>query len=69
MPQHFIMECPAYERERKRLFDGRRPGSESFAKLLTQEEKVYVLAVFIKDTGRFELEAKKKEEELVDTET
>jgi len=39
---------------RRKLIKGRGEAEKGFAKIMTDAEKIYALAVFIKETARFE---------------
>ncbi|SRR6266404_3877150 len=56
MAQHYIMECPAYKKQRKKLMPRSGRAGETFAKILTEEKKLYKLAVYIKEMARFEVD-------------
>jgi len=59
-PQHYIMECPAYERERAKLIERKEASEERYAKIISEEKKLYALAIYIKETARFEAEEGKE---------
>ena len=53
-PQHFILECPAYEHERRRTLKPKRGRSElKYAEILGRKNEATALAHYIIDTGRF----------------
>ena len=57
-PQHFILECPAYDHERRRSLKPRRGRSElKYAEILGRKNEAVALAHYIMDTGRFDKEA------------
>jgi hypothetical protein len=55
-PQHFIMECPKYEKERRKLLEGRLGAKRNFANIVTDEEHICKLANFILESKRFHKE-------------
>ena len=56
-PQHFVLECPAYENERRKTLKPKRGQSElKFAEILGRKNKAVALAHYIMDTRRFEKE-------------
>jgi len=52
-PQHYLLECPEYEKERRRLLEGRSGSKRKFASLVTDEEHICKLANYITETKRF----------------
>ena len=52
-PQHFLLECPAYTHERRKLKQRRGELEAKFAELVTSEKKTIALAQYIQATGRF----------------
>ncbi len=55
MPQHFVMECPVFEKERKKMLPRNRRARETYTKILMEEKRLYELAVYIKEMARFEM--------------
>ena len=58
-PQHFLLECPAYARERRKLGPKKGELEIKHADILSNEKKTIALALYLKATGRF-LEDKRK---------
>ena len=56
-PQHFMLECPAYEQEHSRTLKLKRGRSElKYADILGRKNKAVGLVHFIMDTRRFDKE-------------
>src|SRR6202012_5817372 len=52
-PQHFILECPAYAYERRKLKPRKGELETKFTDTLTNEKKTITLAHYIQATQRF----------------
>ena len=53
-PQHFVLECPAYEHERNKTLKPKRGRSElKYADILGRKNEAIALAHYIMDTKRF----------------
>ena len=64
-PQHFLLECPVYARERRKLGPKKGELEIKHADILSNKGKMVALALYLKATGRFledkrELENKAK---------
>ena len=56
-PQHFVLECPAYENERRKALKPKRGRSElKFAEILGRKNEAVALAHYIMDTRIFDKE-------------
>ena len=52
-PQHFLLECPAYTRERRKIGPKKGELETKFAEIVSSEKRVVALAHYMKATGRF----------------
>ena len=52
-PQHYLLECPAYAHERKKIGLKKGELELKFADIVSNERRVIALAHYIKDTRRF----------------
>ena len=60
-PQHFVLECPAYEHERRKTLKPKRGRSElKYAEILGRKNEAVALAHFIMDTRRFDRETQEQ---------
>ena len=60
-PQHYILECPAYDHERRRILKLKRGRPElKYAEIMGRRNGAKVLAHYIMDTRRFDKEVQEK---------
>ena len=52
-PQHFLLECPAYAHERRKIGLKKGELELKFADIFSNGRKIISLAHYIKDTSRF----------------
>ena len=63
-PQHFVLECPAYEQERRKTLKPKRGRSElKFAEIIGRKNEAVGLAHYIMDTRRFDRETQEHHRE------
>ena len=53
MPQHFLLECPAYKHKRRKLGPKKGELEKKFVEVISSEKKIVALAQYIQATGRF----------------
>ena len=68
-PQHFLLECPAYAREGRKLGPKKGELERKFAEIVSSERKIVALAHYMKATGRFAEDMKGKDNRTVATRT
>ena len=59
-PQHFVLECPAYAQERRKMLKPKRGRSElKYAEIVGRKDEAVALAHYILDTRRFAQDTQK----------
>ena len=69
MPQHFLLECPAYAYERRKLGPKKGEMERKFAEIISSGRSIVALAHYMKATGRFAEEKLNKESRVIATRT
>ena len=52
-PQHFLLECPAYAYERRKLSPKKGEIEKKFVEMVSSKKKIVTLAHYLQATGRF----------------
>ena len=68
-PQHFLLECPAYAYERRKLGPKKGEMERKFAEIISSGRSIVALAHYMKATGRFAEEKLNKESRVIATRT